>query len=250
MLEPIAHGPVLELRLNRPPANALSPALMTRLRDELRSAPAAGAGALVLSGAPGMFSAGLDVPQLLTLDRDGIASAWQEFFGLLGTLARSPLPIVAAITGHSPAGGAVMALFCDGRVMAEGSFRIGFNEVEVGIPIPTLIYQAVAQVVGKRQAERLAVGGLMIELLEALTIGLVDELAPVEEVVARAVRWCRRLLSLPRGPMLKSRRVARAELCSLFGEEAGEVDSLADEWFKEETQTALRAMVERIGKST
>ena len=250
MLEPIAHGPILELRLSRPPANALSPALVTRLRDELRSAPAAGAEALVLSGLPGMFTAGLDVPHLITLDRDGIASAWQDFFALLGTLARLPVPVVAAITGHSPAGGAVMALFCDGRVMAEGSFRIGFNEVEVGIPIPVVIYRALAQVVGKRQAERLVVGGLMIEPSEAVAIGLVDELAPVEEVVERAVGWCRRLLSLPRGPMLKTRRVARAELGALFEAETKEVDRLADEWFEAETQTALRAMVERIGKST
>ena len=196
-----------------------------------------------------MFSAGLDVPHLLALDREGIRVAWKSFLGLLEALARFPLPIVAAITGHSPAGGAVLSIFCDHRVMAEGDFRIGLNEVEVGMPLPPVIYSALERVVGTRQAERLGVGGLMIDPQEALRVGLVDELAPLEEVVERAVTWCQRRLSLPRGPMLKTRRMARAELGVLFDDLGeAEIDELTSDWFDGETQAALKAMVERIGK--
>ena len=73
------HGPVRELKLNRPPANALSPALIVALRDAITTAPNGGARALVLSGIPGMFSGGLDVPQWLTLDRPALAQAWRDF---------------------------------------------------------------------------------------------------------------------------------------------------------------------------
>ena len=127
------HGPVRELRLDRPPANALTPELIVELREALTRAPEEGVKAMVLSGRPGRFSGGLDVPYLLPLDREGMEHLWRELYRLLQTLAASPVPIAAAITGHSPAGGAVLAMFCDYRVMAEGDFLIGLNEVHVGI---------------------------------------------------------------------------------------------------------------------
>ena len=156
------HGPVRELQLNRPPANALSPALIRALREAVDTASEDGAQALVLSGRPGMFSAGLDVPLLVALDRPAVAQVWRDFYSLMQALARSPIPIAAAINGHGPAGGTVLALFCDWRGMAEGNWKIGFNEVQVGIPLPPVILSALRRQVGARQAERLGTGGLVI----------------------------------------------------------------------------------------
>ncbi len=247
MLRSLDHGPVRELRLERPPANALAPELVDALAAALRAAPGQGARALVLSGAPGMFSAGLDVPYLLTLDRDGIAAAWRGFYDLLRALADSPVPIAAAITGHSPAGGAVLALFCDRRVMAEGPFAIGLNEVQVGIPLPPALFGALQRVVGRRQAERLAVAGAMLAGEEALRVGLVDELVPPDAVVEHALDWCRSLLELPSGPMLRTRQRARRDLRELLraGGDA-ELAGLVDDWFDAETQAALAALVARL----
>jgi enoyl-CoA hydratase/carnithine racemase len=247
LLRSVDHGPVRELRLERPPANALAPELVAALAEAIRAAPAGGAEALVLSGAPGMFSAGLDVPYLLTLDRAGIAEAWSGFYDLLRALAESPVPLAAAITGHSPAGGAVLAIFCDRRVMAEGRFSIGLNEVQVGIPLPPALFGALVRVVGQRTAERLAVAGEMVSPDEALRVGLVDELAPPEQVVERALDWCRTLLALPRGPMLTTRARARQDLRALVvrGDE-GEIDALVEDWFGDETQAALQALVARL----
>src|SRR5258708_276928 len=134
MIQTIEHGAVRELRLDRPPVNALSPELIVALRQAIQAAPGEGPGALILSGAPGRFSGGLDVPLLLTLDRPAMAALWRDFYALLGAIAASPIPIAAAITGPAPAGGTVLALFCDWRVMAEGDYKIGFNEVQVGLP--------------------------------------------------------------------------------------------------------------------
>ena len=247
MLRSLDHGPIRELRLDRPPANALAPELVTALAGALRGAPADGVEAVVLSGAPGMFSAGLDVPYLLTLDRRGIADAWTGFYDLLRALADAPVPIAAAITGHSPAGGAVLAICCDRRLMAEGRFAIGLNEVQVGIPLPPALLAALQRVVGRRIAERLAVAGELISPEEALRVGLVDELAPAGEVVGRALDWCRKLLALPRGPMLRTRARARRDLqAALHAGDEREVDHLVDDWFGDETQAALHAMVERL----
>src|SRR4051794_7361477 len=159
MTSPIAitdYGTVRELRLDRPPANALAPDLIAALAEAVAAAPGAGARAIVLSGRPGRFSAGLDVPLLLTLDRPALADLWHDFYRLLLALAASPIPIAAALTGHAPAGGTVLALYCDWRVMAEGDWRLGLNEVQVGLALPPVIFAALRRQVGPRQAERLA----------------------------------------------------------------------------------------------
>jgi enoyl-CoA hydratase/carnithine racemase len=203
--------------------------------------------ALVLSGRPGMFSAGLDVPYLLTLDRDGITDAWRRFLRLLGSLATCPVPLAGALTGHSPAGGAVISMFCDYRVMAEGPFKIGFNEVQVGIALPIIFQRAVARLVGQRNAERLGVAGLMIEAAEARAIDLVDELVPIQEVVPRALEWCRSMLALPRDAMLTTRAQARQGLMKDFREvPESDLQGLVERWFSDETQVALQAMVARL----
>src|SRR5690242_3028689 len=157
MILTIDHGPIRELRLDRPPVNALSAELISVLRQAIATRPSQGVRALILSGSPGRFSGGLDVPSLLALDRAAIDNVWHDFYGLLGALAQSPIPIATAITGHAPAGGTVLSIFCDWRVMAEGDFRIGLNEVQVGIQMPPLILKALRRLVGPRQAEHMAV---------------------------------------------------------------------------------------------
>lgn len=247
MLRTIDHDRVVELRLDRPPANALDPELIAALREAIRVSVDGGAGALVLSGSPGLFTGGLDVPSLLRLDREGMHSAWGEFFGVMGDLAGCPVPVAAAITGHSPAGGAVLSLFCDWRVMAEGDFRIGLNEVQVGIPMPPPIHRAAQLVVGPRQAERMCVTGALLDVGEAFRIGLVDEVVPLERVVQRAIEWCGSVLALPGGPLAKTRRLTRQPLIeSLQAMDRQRMDEIVDDWFGEETQAALRALVARL----
>lgn len=247
MLDIRDHGPIRELELARPPANALSPDLVDALATAVAAAPQEGAEALVVSGRPGMFSAGLDVPHLLTLDRREVTEAWRGFLGLLSTLAVCPIPIAGALTGHSPAGGAVISMFFDYRVMAEGAFKIGFNEVQVGIVLPPIFQRAVARLVGRRHAIRIGMGGLMMDAAEARSIELVDELVPVEEVVPRAVEWSESILRLPRDAMLTTRAYARRDLIEDFGEiPESDLGALVERWFSDETQSALRGMVARL----
>lgn len=248
MLERIEHdGGIRELRLNRPPVNALNPELVHVLRAAVEAAPREGVQALVISGSSGIFSAGLDVPTLLTLDRTGMRAFWSEFFGLCGALARAPIPIAAAITGHSPAGGAVLALFCDYRVMARGAYRIGLNEVQVGLTVPDSIQAGLRRLIGTYRAERLLVQGTMLEAEAALAVGFVDELADVDFVTARAVGWLGDVLKLPRQAMLSTRALARADLTTLFDDsDSRSVDALLDTWFAPEAQSTLRAMVEKL----
>ena len=248
MLERIEHdGGIRELKLARPPVNALNPELVHVLRKTVEDAPREGANALVISGGSGIFSAGLDVPTLLTLDRERMRAFWSEFFGLCAALARSPIPIAAAITGHSPAGGAVLAMFCDYRVMARGAYRIGLNEVQVGLTVPDCIQAGLRRLIGTYRAERLLVQGTMLDADAALAIGFVDELADVDFVSARAIGWLGDVLKLPRQAMLSTRAMARADLAALFADPASlPVEAFLDSWFAPEAQGTLRAMVEKL----
>ncbi len=245
MLARQVHGEILELRLARPPANALSPDLIAALTGEVASAPGQGFAAVLLSGRPGMFSAGLDVPLLLTLDRAGIEGLWEGFLGLLRTVAGSPVPVGAALTGHAPAGGTVIAVCCDQRTAAEGDYRIGMNEVEVGIALPHTLVLPLRRLVGEGTAERLAVAGATVSPAEAVRLGLVDEAVPLERVVPRALERLAALLARPRQAMLATRRLFRAELISALADGAAH-RQLVEQWFSEETQGALRALVERL----
>ncbi|HJP99397.1 MAG TPA: enoyl-CoA hydratase/isomerase family protein [Rhodanobacteraceae bacterium] len=248
MLEQIEHHHgILELRLARPPVNALNPELIATLKQAIEQAPNEGAEALVLSGSTGLFSAGLDIPALLRLDRDAMCAFWNDFFGVCAALARSPIPVVAAVTGHSPAGGAVLAIFCDYRVMARGEFRIGLNEVRVGLTVPGCIQAALRRLVGAYRAERLLVAGAMLDSEEALAAGLVDELTAVDQVVTRAIAWLEPLLELPRHAMLETRALARADLARLFDDPASlPVEGFLDGWFAPEAQATLHGLVERL----
>lgn len=241
---------IVELCLGRPPVNAINPDLVAALMAAMDQAEADGARALVMSGRPGLFSAGLDVPELLGLDEAGMRDFWQSFFSLLARLARSPIPVVAALTGHSPAGGTVLALFSDYRVQAQGDFRLGLNEVQVGLVVPPVIHQALVRLIGVYAAERHLVAGQMIPVEEALRIGLVDELASPEQTVDQAVSWCRRHLAMPAHAMLATRQLCRADLAGLFDDpKALDLDAFVRGWFEPETQATLSTLVERLKKS-
>ena len=249
-VESIDHGRVRELRLARPPVNALNPALCTDLADAVAAAVSDGVHGLVLSGGPNVFSAGLDVPFLLSLgeDRDALQAAWESFFAAARALAECPVPVVAAIAGHAPAGGCVLALCCDYRVMASGPFRIGLNETQVGLVAPEGIQRLMRRTVGAHCAERLLVTGELVESARALAIGLVDELAGIDEVGARARAWLEQLLQLPRKPVLQTRAIARADLVAALQPEHIQLDRFVDAWNDPDTQAGLRALVAKLGK--
>lgn len=246
MLDRIEHGDILELRMNRPPVNAMDPALVAKLRESVSQAPKSGARALILSGSEGLYTGGLDVPALLQLDVAGMQRFFRDFFTMLRTIAASEIPIAAAITGHSPAGGAVLSCFCDWRVMAEGNYRFGFNEVAVGIMVPTPVRRSITRMAGAEVSERMSVEARLISPEEALRLNLVHELAPLAEVVSRARAWCERLLKQPVRATQTMRRIAREDLIADFDDLNEEADVFTDLWFGEEGQKTLRALVERL----
>lgn len=248
MLDILSHGDVVELRLNRPPANALNHDLLRKLLAEIEQARADGARGLILSGQEGMFSAGIDVPELLGMDRSAIFEFWTLLFEASKTLFTSPVPVVAALAGHSPAGGAVLAAHCDYRIAADGPYKIGFNEVQVGLPLPTTILLVFEDLVGPRIARQLAMQGKMMTMGAALEAGLVDELLPADRLMSRVLEYLENLLALPPTAMNRTRLAGKASLIESI-KTATDVEQVTESWFSAETQAAMQALVASLNKS-
>jgi len=247
MLDIISHGDIAELSLNRPPANALNHELLRKLLAGIEQVLDDGARGLILSGQDGMFSAGIDVPQLLGMDRPAILEFWSLLFDSSKALLTSPVPVVAALAGHSPAGGAVLAAHCDYRIAVDGPYKIGFNEVQVGLPLPSTILMVFEELVGPRIARQLAMQGKMMTMGEAFEVGLVDELLAADRLMVRVLEFLESLLALPSTAMNRTRLTAKANLIKAV-ETATDVEQITESWFSVETQVAMRGLVESLKK--
>lgn len=247
MLDLIDHeGGIRELRLARPPVNALNAELLQRIADTVVAA--ADRAAIVMTGQPGLFSAGLDVRGMLELDRSGIENLFEQLWHAMRAIASSPTPVIFGLTGHSPAGGTVLAINGDYRVMASGDFRLGLNEVQVGLIPGPPINIVFRRLVGGH-AEQLLTRGALLDPATALRVGLVDEVTDASQVVERALAVARELVALPRGPMLRTRTMVRENLVGLYGIESYAVAMLrefvsmgTEMWFAPEAQSRLQAL--------
>jgi Delta3-Delta2-enoyl-CoA isomerase len=241
-----APGSICELRLARPPVNALNAEMFRKLIMAVEGA--SGEAAIVITGQPGIFSAGLDVRAMLEMNREEVTAVFIELWRVQKALAICPVPVVFGLTGHCPAGGTVLAIHGDYRVMALGDFRLGLNEVQVGLLPGGVIHGAFRRLVGGHAAQLLTRGAL-IDPAAALRVGLVDELCEASQVAARALEVARELCALPRDPMLRTRALARRDLVELFGnpghalmKEREFANMGVELWFVPATQQRLRGM--------
>lgn len=127
-------------------------------------------------------------------------------------LMNSRLAVAAAIEGNSPAGGCMLALTADERIMAKGKFTIGLNETRLGIVAPLWFIDAFRAAVGQRQSERLLQLGEMVTSAEALQLGLVDQVVPVEEVRETAIATLERYLQIPASARHLTKVAARQDI--------------------------------------
>ena len=175
--------------------------------------------AVVLCGRDGVLSAGLD-RTLLTGARADLQALAVALTRTTMRLWIEPRPVVAAATGHAIAAGAILALACDHVVAAIGDFRWGLNETAIGLVLPQWVVDLARSNVRADRLEGLVLSGRLVDAREALDVGFVDELAPAEDVRARAVGRAAALATLPRDVYTANKRrlrgaAARAALAAL-----------------------------------
>ena len=195
------------LRLDDGKVNALSPDLieaaqtcLPRALDEAK--------ALVVLGRPGKFSAGFDLRVMMAgpAAAGGLLSAGAELFM---RLYEHPQPVVAGVTGHAIAGGVLLAASCDLRIGARGAFKIGLNEVSVGIPVPILAHALATDRVNPRYVTESVLFAKMYDPDAAVEVGWLDRLADPDAVEAEAIAAAAELARLPAGPYAKTKASLR-----------------------------------------
>lgn len=202
---------------------------------------------LILSGKEGFFSAGLDLITLYEYDEAQMRQFWSRFMLLLQKLAAFPKPVVAAITGHSPAGGCVMAICCDYRVMAEGEYVIGLNEIPVGIVVPHGIFKLYAFWLGQAKAYQSILEGKLFSPTEAKQIGLVDELVPLPRIQNSAMQKIKMLTQYERNAWQNTKRNFRSELVKALNENVDEsIEQVLTQWWRPSTRAVLKTIIENL----
>ncbi|MGZ4711818.1 MAG: enoyl-CoA hydratase/isomerase family protein [Acidimicrobiia bacterium] len=182
---------VVEVRLNRPPMNPLSHALLTALGDvaaDLGGDPAVKA--VVVLGSEKALAAGADIKEFG--DQKAARTIGLAFRRAFDGIAAIPRPVIAGIRGFALGGGMELALACDLRVAADTA-RLGQPEILLGIIPGAGGTQRLPRLVGPARAKELIWSGRQVKAAEALAIGLVDRVVPADEVEATALAWATEL---------------------------------------------------------
>ncbi|HEV7918431.1 MAG TPA: crotonase/enoyl-CoA hydratase family protein [Solirubrobacterales bacterium] len=168
-------------------ANALNLDVIAALETALANAENDEAvRAVVLAGRTGFFSAGLDLNWLPTLSREELASVGRAIAEISRRIFIFPKPMIAAVTGHAVAGGAVLLLACDRSVGAEGNFKIGLNEVAIGMPMGGFGLDLAAAHLSPAALSAGLLYGEMFDPVRARELGYLDELVAPGKVIERA----------------------------------------------------------------
>ena len=237
------------VKLSRGVTNVLDMELVNELGELLeRVQHDSNVSALVLGSSNDKFlSIGFDIPRLFELPREDFSTFFSEFNRVCLSLYTLPKPTIAAITGHAVAGGCILALCCDYRFIAEGKKLMGLNEIKLGVPVPYLVDCVLRYTVGTRYAREIMDTGEFYGPADSLRMGLVDEVLPVGEVMAKAVDKARLLGAWPREAfaLIKQNRVEEIEQRVLARREEKE-RLFVDCWYSDEARQRLKEAIEKF----
>jgi enoyl-CoA hydratase len=238
-------GEVAVLRLEHGKANALDLELLAGLAARLDEIEGSAARALVLTGRGAIFSAGVDLFRLL----DGGSGYLERFLPALDAallrLFTFPRPAVAAVNGHAIAGGCILALACDHRLLADGPGRIGVPELLVGVPFPALPLEIVRAALPAHRAQEAIVTGRTYPAGEALARGFADELVPAEGLLDRACEVAAALGAVPQEAYALTKRQLRRPVLERARAAADQAGEVAQVWAAESTHRTIRAYLDR-----
>ncbi len=242
------HDGILILKLASGKANALHAAMLDEIGTALQEAAAPAVRGIVLaSDRPRFFSAGFDLHEVFQYDRSKMEAFFGRFIDLYEQLLRYPKPVVAALNGHTVAGGAVLALTADQRVMAEGDYAFALNEVKIGVALPAGVLRMAVAAAGFRAASNLVLTGASISPTRALDLGLVHALAPPEDVLEQALVRARNLVQQPPRAFAAIKQMLRREAgFSEQGTDRGNLGTFLDHWFSRESMEARQALAQSI----
>lgn len=250
---------VTVLKMKNKPVNSLSIELLSEINAWMLWLGAAEGvkGVVLSSDLPLVFSAGLDLKEFVDAKPDTFKVYWRTFQETYLILHTFPRPLIAAINGNSPAGGCILSLCCDHRIMArhpagkeDKPYRIGLNETKLGLVAPPWCMQSLAYVIGQRKAERMLCLGETPTAVEAEALGLVDVVCDEADVLPNAIKEAAKMSTVNEEARWMTKDMMRRPLVELFAspeDREYDADFFASLATAEPVQQSLKAYVEKLG---
>ncbi len=222
--------------------NALDEPTIDELKDRFRELEADEAvRAVVFSGEGKFFSFGFDIPGFLGHSKPEFSRFLSKFIDLYTYLFTYPKPVIAALNGHTVAGGLMLALACDRRFMTAGKGKVALNELAFGSSVFAGSVEMLRFAVGNRNAEEVLYTGAMYLPEEALRLGLVDEVCSGEELLGKAMVAARDLGGKSQPAFQSIKRLLRDPVAEeMRRRESASIGEFIDIWYSEATWRNLQ----------
>jgi enoyl-CoA hydratase len=230
------------LTLHRGKVNAFNRAVVTEFQARIdEMADEGSVKAIVLTGHGKFFSFGLDVPELYSMSKEDFAEFLGAFTRLYATLFVYPKPVIAALNGHAIAGGCMIAIACDRRLITEGRAKMALNEITFGSTVFAGSVEMLRACVGQRNAEEVLFSGGMFDPSQALELGLVDRVVPADDLMQLTLEEAR-VMAVKCGPAFENmRKLLRGSIAeTMRGHESESIREFVDIWYSDETRERLR----------
>lgn len=238
------------MKLKSPPVNCLSLELLTELIISLEKLEndKTFRGIVLTSDCPGIFSAGLDLMEICGRNPAHYVEYWKAVQELWLRLYLSKLVLIAAINGVCPAGGCLIALSCDYRVLADNpKYCTGLNEVLLGIIAPFWFKDTLVNTIGQRAAERALQLGLLFSPAEALQVGIVDQVVPEDQVQSTALSVLAQWMAVPdHARQLSKNMMRKATVDRLVKQRDADIQNFVSFLSRDSVQKSLQAYLEKL----
>jgi 3,2-trans-enoyl-CoA isomerase len=236
------------VQLNRKTANTLEAVLVGELRYTFKALEEdQNVKGVILAGSEKFFSAGLDVIELYDYDKLKISNFFTEFSQLHVQLANFKKPFICAITGYCPAGGTVLAITADYRVMADDpKYSIGLNEVAVNVNISPNLIANYSFWLGKSLANRFVLDGKLLNPQEALKYNLIDEVCDASEVLKIAEKQMHKYLKADENIFINAKSYLRMDLLKSLNHDPKELEKTLDVWWDPKVRLKMKALVDSL----
>ncbi len=237
---------VLRLRMAHGKASAMDIELLAALQQAFTQAESDTAvRAVILTGTGSIFSAGVDLKRIL----DGGEAYAKQFVPLLDQVFETQFamtkPVIAAVNGHAIAGGCILALACDIKLMANGRGRMGIPELKVGVPFPVSALEVLRFCIPKSALQAVLYEAETHSPEAAWGEGFVDELLEPEDLLPRAEELAKELAAIPAESFRISKQMLRSEALAAMMRGRNEYgEQILGRWSHDATYAHIREYLE------
>ncbi len=233
---------IATVTLQRGKVNALNEPMVEELADSFGNlATDTEVKSIIFTGSGKFFSFGFDVPEFLRYPKKDFIRFIEMFTNLYTYLFQFPKPIVAALNGHTIAGGCMLATACDFRIMATGKGKISLNEITFGAPVFAGSAEMLRFCVGSRNAQSILYSGAMYSAEEAFGLGLVDQVSSEDALLEDARKVAQELGEKDSSAFTSIKNLLRKTLAEeMVKQEKDYILKFADIWYSETTWERLK----------